>query len=501
MKNLNKVIMVCSLAGLISSGGCSKLDINIDPNKPLLEKANPESLIPSGVISTAGRVGGDLAIVGGIWSQHWTQNNSSSQYISLDTYDVPNSSSFINSPYQELYSGALADYQLAIEKAVVAKDWRYNLMATVMRAYTYQVLVDLFDKVPYTEALKVGTFLQPKFDDGYTIYKSLIEGIDAALAKDFHNTPHLDTDSRIDLVFGDNGNASFEDQMENWERFANTLKLKMYLRMAYVKPTEAEAGIKAMYDGDAKFLTTNAGVAGYENVPNKSNPLFEYNFRRLNTTDNLKASATLVSWLEQNADPRAQVYFGVDSPVPTINQGDFWNQSSHPEYFDAVVPVIAPTAPVWFITKAESCFMQAEFLERYYGGSGAELKYNEGVTAAFTNLGLPGPTTLLAGPYKYPTTANLETKIEKIIVQKWASLFGSHALEAFFEQNRTGYPRISPVYSTEEDYQPGTLVYASRGVTGAGNFPRRLVYPEYEKSRNTNTPAEVPIYTKVWWGK
>jgi hypothetical protein len=187
--------------------------------------------------------------------------------------------------------------------------------------------------------------------------------------------------------------------------------------------------------------------------------------------------------------------------VPTINQGDFWNQSNHPEYFDAVVPVIAPTAPVWFITKAESCFMQAEFLERYYGGSGAELKYNEGVTAAFTNLGLPGPTTLLAGPYKYPTTANLETKIEKIIVQKWASLFGSHALEAFFEQNRTGYPKISPVYSTEPGYQPGTLVYASRGVTGSGNFPRRLVYPDYEKSRNTNTPAEVPIYTKVWWGK
>jgi hypothetical protein len=67
----------------------------------------------------------------------------------------------LNGSYNELFSGALADYQLAINLAVARNDWRYNLMATVMKAYTYQVLVDLYDKVPYTEALKGLDNLQP----------------------------------------------------------------------------------------------------------------------------------------------------------------------------------------------------------------------------------------------------------------------------------------------------------------------------------------------------
>nr|WP_068889866.1 SusD/RagB family nutrient-binding outer membrane lipoprotein [Pedobacter panaciterrae] len=501
MKNIYKASILISFSALLLSSGCSKLDINTDPNRPLVDKATPESLFPAAAISTAGRVGGDLSIIGGLWAQFWTQNNGSSQYVTLDTYDLQNSSAFINGPYYELMTGALSDYKLAIEKSVANEDWRYNLMNTVMKAYTYQVLVDLFDKVPYTEALQPEKFLQPKFDDGYTIYKALIAEIDAALAKDFRSTANAPEDAKIDLVFGERGNAAFITQMDNWERFANTLKLKMFLRMAYVKPAEAEAGIKAMVDADAEFLEVNAGVTAYENVPNRSNPFFEYNFRRLNTTDNLRSSVTLISWLESNNDPRARVYYGQDSPISAINQGDFFNAPNHPEYYDAVNPAISPTAPVWFITAAESYFMQAELFERYYGGDGAELMYNRAVTAAFAEAGLPQPKNLLEGAYKYPKAGNLEAKIKVIIVQKWASFFGSHALEAFFEQNRTGYPEISAVYSTEPGYKPGDLVYVPRGVTGAGNFPRRFLYPDYEKSRNSNTPAEVPIYTKVWWGK
>lgn len=493
MKNifLNKKFLVLSLA-LLSFVGCKKtLDINESPNNPSIDEATPEALFPSAVMSTAGRVGGDLAIVGGIWSQFWTQNTNSSQFRTIDAYDLTNTSNFITGPYNELFSGALADYQLGLEKATEKQNWSYYLMNTVMKAYTYQVLVDLYDQVPYTEALKRDTILQPKFDDGYSIYKALLGEIDNALSKDFQSQELSAEQTQPDLVF--------RGGMDNWVKFANTLKLKMYLRMVNAKPDEAKAGIEALYNAGAEFLDIDAGVNSFSDIPNRSNPFYEYNFRRLNTPDNLKSSVTLTSWLNENKDPRAKVYFGVDNPVTSINQGDYLGGSSHGEYKNALNPVVAASDPVWFISAAESYFMQAEARERYFGGSDAEALYNKGVTAAFAQVGAD-LGSLLTSTYEYPK-GSLEENLEAIIVQKWASFFGSHALEAFLEQNRTGYPQVSPVYSTDKSYIPGQIVFTPNAVTNKGNFPRRYVFPDSEKSRNSNTPKEVPIYTKVWWGK
>ena len=490
MKKILNYKQILMLSALFVVSSCSKLDINKSPNNPAIEQATMEVLFPSGVMSTVGRVNGDLSIIGGMWAQFWTQNSGSSQFRTVDSYDLSNASTLINSPYQELYSGALYDYDLTLDLAAKSNETHYNLMATVMKAYTFQVVVDLFDQVPYSEAFQPTTIVQPKFEDGYSIYKSLLAEIDAALAKDYKTTDLTAEQSRTDLVFG--------GDMEMWEKFANTLKLKMYLRMINAKPAEAEAGIRALYAANAAFLAENAETDVFVETPNKSNPFFEYNFRRLNTPDNLKASITLISWLNKNNDPRAAAYYG-----PTIiaaHQGDYntvVNKASN--------PIVNATDPGVLISEAESYFMQAEALERYFGGTGAKEKYDAGVTAAFNQVGLsPGALIGVGGVYAYPTAAPLEGKIEAIIVQKWASLFGSHALEAFFEQNRTGYPKISPVYSKDPSYATtyaGQLVYSVNGVTGAGNFPRRFVFPDVEKSRNSNTPAEVPITTKVWWGK
>lgn len=489
MKKIFNYKHIIVLSALFLASGCKKLDINNSPNNPKIEDATMETLFPSGVMSSVGRINGDLSIIGGMWAQFWTQNSGSSQFRTVDAYNLSNTSNFINGAYTELYSGALNDYRLTIELANSKQEWHYNLMATVMKAYTYQVLVDLFDKVPYTEALQPTVYVQPKFDDGYTIYKSLIAEIDAALAKDYQSTDLTDAQMKTDLIF--------KGDMDGWVRFANTLKLKMYLRMVNAKPTEADAGVKALYASNAEFLEGNAGADVFVNTPNKSNPFFEYNFRRLNTPDNLKASKTFILWLTKNADPRDKAYFETDDAIVSAHQGDYLTTTN-----GATNPTINATDPAWLISEAESYFMQAEALERYFGGVGAKAMYDKGVTAAFAQVSLT-PGALLTGVYAYPG-GSLETKIEAIIVQKWASLFGSHALEAFLEQNRTGYPKISPVYSKDPSYATtyaGQLVYSPNGVTGPGNFPRRFVFPDNEKSRNANTPVEVPIYTKVWWGK
>lgn len=505
-----KLTMILIALAAVTVSSCKKqFDINKDPDNPSLDQLTPKLVFPSAVASSAGRIGGDLAILGGIWAQFYTQNTTSNQYKNIDAFNMTKSdfgSTIISSPWAELYSGALNDLSFTIKKASDAGDWTYVLLGTVIKAYTMQVLVDLYDQIPYSEAFQGINNLQPKFDDGYSVYKGLLAELDAALAKDFSASTNS-SPGAYDLLWPGTG-ATIEQQeadwvsngnLQKWIRFANTLKLKMYLRMVYAKPAEAEAGIRAMYSANAEFLQENAWLNVFENAENKSNPLFEFNNRKLNTDANLKASVTFLSWLQTNGDPRIDNYFlfktGSTNQYLGINQGDFLNPD--PAFNNASKANISPTDPVDFISLAESHFLQAEALERFFGGAGAKAHYEDGVRESFARYG-DNPNALLAGAYAYPSAGTFEQKLEAIITQKWASMPKSHSLEAFFERNRTGYPRTSLVYSTDPSYVPGRFVYPKNGVTN-GLFPKRLIFPDIERSKNPNTPPEEPVTKKVWW--
>ncbi|MDF2188210.1 SusD/RagB family nutrient-binding outer membrane lipoprotein [Paraflavitalea sp. CAU 1676] len=479
--NLYILLLACGLMA-----GCSKItEDNIDPNNPSVDKATPQLLLPSAFMCTAGQIGGEYAITGGLWSQYYTQSAFASQYRTIDAYNMVSSDN--NIAYREVFRNALIDYKKVQDLSEEASNWPFYMMATVMKAYTYHVVVDLYDQVPYSEALGGSTNLQPKFDDGYSIYTGLLGEINNAMSKNYKVGVSA-SDAVSDIIFG--------GDMAQWERFANTLKLKLYLRMVNAKASEAQTGITALYTANAPFLEDGAGITIFEDRPNYSNPFYEQNIRRLNTNDNLRASYTFVSWLRKNNDPRVVSYFGSANPG-TIHQGDY--TSNNPAYASAAVFVQHATDPVWFISKAESYLMQAEARARYFAGAGAKALYDEGVTAAFAQLNLT-PGTLLTGAYAFPDGGTLEQKIEAISTQKWASFPGTHDLEGFFEQNRTGYPKNSPVYSTAPTYVAGQFAYSANGVTG-GLFPKRLLFPEIERSRNINTPGEEPITKKVWWAK
>ncbi|UKJ07691.1 SusD/RagB family nutrient-binding outer membrane lipoprotein [Solitalea lacus] len=498
---LYKSTLLLSTAVLLSTTSCQDfLDVNKDPSNPEVSQGQPVSVFPAAVASTAGTVGAQYAIVGGIWSQYWTQSAVANQFKDIDSFNLTASS--LNPSFDEVYSGALNDYQFVINKSEATGDWFYYLAATVMKAYTLQVMVDLYDKVPYSEAFKGLDNLTPKYDDGDKVYAGLIAELDNALSKDFTAATNSTPGVR-DIVFS--------GSVDKWKAFAKTLKLKMYLRMINAKPAEAQAGIAKLYADGVAFLTSDAamGASNFQDAPDKSNPLFEYNNRRLNTTTNLRASTTFMSWLKANNDPRiASVYkFGTaaaGAPAITtyssLNQGDFNNLQSTAIRNAISIAYTTPLAPVHFISAAESYFLQAEAIERLTPGDiKAKQAYDNGVKAAFAQYNLDGSSFIVAGgKYEYPTAGTFEQKLEAIITQKWASMPGSHAIEAFFEKNRTGYPKTSTVYSDNAAYVPGQFVYPKEGVT-QGLFAKRLVFSDRDRQRNPNVPAMVPVTTKVWW--
>jgi hypothetical protein len=80
-------LMTVATVAAIGFTSCKKqLDINVNPDVPSLDQGTAELVFPAGVASAAGRIGGDLAIVGGIWSQYYTQNTTSSQYRNVDQH-------------------------------------------------------------------------------------------------------------------------------------------------------------------------------------------------------------------------------------------------------------------------------------------------------------------------------------------------------------------------------------------------------------------------------
>ena len=451
-------------------------DINRNPDTLPAGQAN-STILPAGMVGLAGAQGSYYALIGGFWSQFWTQNNTSNQYKNVDSYSIA------TNDYQQAWTAmydALNDIRVVKAQALAEENWNYYLMATILEVEGSQVMTDLYDAIPYAEANNID-ILQPKFNTGKETYNLMIADLKLALSKDV-------SASQGSLPAADD--LLFKGKMSNWTKFGNTLLLKLHLRLTAADPALAESGIKELINSGAEFLDVDAAITQFVDAADQSNPLYESDRRKLNSTLNLKASKTLYSYLQANSDPRLSKYY--EAGVPN-NQGDFENKVTN-----LAQVALSPLTPVFFISKEESSFLQAEALTRYYAGAGAKAKYDLGVQASITRFGGNADSLLVAGgKYEFPATGTA-AQIEAIITQKWIASFPGNGYESFLEQNRTGYPKVSSVKQDNEAYVPGQFAVSVENVTG-GLFPKRIILPSNVKSRNPNAPELKKITVPVWW--
>lgn len=472
MKKITTII-----AALFLLVSCDEtFDINRDPDSLPSGQAN-STILPAGIAGLAGAQGSYYALIGGFWSQFWTQNNTSNQYKDIDAYSIGTND--YQAGYTAMYD-ALNDIRTVKRQALAEQNWNYYLIATVLEVEGSQVLTDLYDDIPYAEANNVNILL-PKFNTGKETYDLMIADLKLALSKDLSvsvgKAPAAD-----DFIFG--------GDMDNWTKFGNTLLLKLHMRLTEVNPVLAQSGITTLINSGAEFLDVDAAMTQFEDAADRSNPLYETDRRQLNTTLNLRASKTLYTYLSTNADPRLAKYYGAGNPN---NQGDFENTATN-----LSLVTLNATTPVYFMSAEESYFLQAEALTRYYAGAGAKAKYDAGVTAAMAKFGGSAATFIAAGgKYAFPATGTA-AQVEAIITQKWIASFPGNGYESFLEQSRTGYPKVSTVAQTSESYIPGQFAVSVENVTNNA-FPKRIVLPNTVKTRNPNAPAIKAITVPVWW--
>lgn len=481
MKRINKYLVACIFASMFGLSSCEKdfLDVNTDPNNPL--ESTPELTLSTGIGYTAYTMGNQFQIIGNFWAQHWTQSYGAGQFRDLDSYRIQ--SSTYDRPWQYLYSGALNDFKYVSEQSAVVDQPNHAAIADIMMAYLYQVLVDAYDQVPFTEALKGSANLNPKYDAGKDIYAALIPMIDGGIAKI--------AEDRLP----ESGDLVYQGDMELWRKFANTLKLKIYLRQAYVAENQSavQAGVTGLLN-NAEFIEVgeDAEVPFVDQSLNR-NPIFQTETTTFSAA-NIVASNTILDYLDTNNDPRLGAFFKPATAAP--NAGNFVGLDQGITGTGVISPLLAasfakpsnavagPTAPVPFISAAESYFLQAEAELRFGSFANAQARYEDGVNASFTynNVSRTGATIPALS-----STASLEENLEKIITQKWVAMSGRQGFEAWTELRRTGYPSF---------IQP-----SASSVLGSNLMPNRLLFSSSESLRNSNTPGIVDIQVPVWWDR
>src|SRR6185437_5864803 len=259
---MNKLsILSISAIFLLGTSSCKKyLDINKNPNAATT--ATPEVILPQAIVYSAAvtssfnnygaELGGYAANAGGYggFGSNWTYNFGPNDYSGLwsSTYDALNH-------LQAVQNFAVAD-------KTDAHDY-FGAIARIMKVYDFQLLVDTYNNIPYSNALLGASAVTPKYDDAKTIYPALAAQLDSAIAI----IAAANSKSGVTVPTSQQ-DPLFHGSMANWQKFAQTLKLRLIIRASATVTFPNKT-----FDSNIGFLTTDAIVnPGYAKVSGQQNP-------------------------------------------------------------------------------------------------------------------------------------------------------------------------------------------------------------------------------------
>ena len=483
MKNIFKYINLLVITLILAS--CDNfLDVNNDPNNPTI--INPELVLPVAQKYTANIIAGTddgfrrANTLGNMMMYNWSQSDGYAWYPDEFKYLV--TSSFYQDIFEDSYTQALKQYQILTQ--LEGNYQNYKAIAMIMKAYHFQLLVDFYGDVPYSEALLRKQNATPKYDDARAIYTNLLLQLTEAI-NIIKNANNQIAPGAEDIIFG--------GDMGKWIRFANTIKLRIAVRES--NATE----IAAIFAEGSGFITSDVLVnPGYEKNAGKQNPFWNLYGADEAGTPTLTNKATcatdyILDYLEGTSDPRINFLYEKPStghlgvPQGLLDYDTPVVDAFIPENVSNIGPGLLKNEQMGacIFTLAESYFNQAEAALNQPSLGSAEIFYESGISASFAYLGAPGASTYYALPFNNVNYNSSSNKLEAIITQKWIAVNGITAEQSWFDYTRTGFPANLPKSSQAT----------------SSDRPVRLFYPASEFSSNgSNVPAQPNVFTaKIFW--
>lgn len=398
-------------------------------------------------------------------------------------------------------------------------------LADILKVTVMHRVTDTYGPIAYLSIGKSG--IRQTYDSQQTVYNKFFEELDNAIAvlTDFY-------EKNPSATILDNYDPIYRGVVRSWIKFANTLRLRLAMRVVYADERLAREQADAALANPVGLMTSAGDIAQFSKPSDMTTweyPLYVIQYE-MNDGDS-RMGATIDSYMNGYDDPRLKIYFspnsegeyrGVRTGIELSPQGLNYGKSD----LISLVNCTKDDALVW-MKPAEAWFLRAEYELRWGSKTQAGEYYRQGVAVSFATEGAGSADNYLSDntrmPAKYvdklvsgnsaaaPSTitvawddaATQEQMLERIITQKYLAIFPD-GQEAWSEFRRTGYPKVFPVLVNK---QPGRISTTKQ--------IRRLDFPSTEYSTNpeavqaaimtlnreSSNPTGDNGGTNLWWDK
>lgn len=478
-------------------------ELNVSPTAVQRDRINED------ILFTRALVYGALRYTEFQRAQHLYANKYIQYYaISVDRFETDRyitRNDWLTDFWREAYADYLMQTQQVIE--ITQEDPQRvnkNSMARIWRVFLMHRMTDFWGDVPYFDAL---TGLEtPSYDRQEDIYRDMLNELQEAVSA--FNPSAARNFGTSDILYRGN--------IDSWTRFANSLRLRLAMRLSNVDPVTAAAHVGEVAASGQLINSNNLSAImpygrDFGNADENIQPM-----SLIRSFNEYRASKTLVDFLRDNQDPRLTLYLEPNSDgqyiglqnglnpqeINLINENDFSRDSE----------VISSThAPSLLLTYSETQFLLAEAALRGWAPGDPATFYNEGIRSSInfwlstaqniqsrTTTNFPDFSQIPGQVDSYlerPSIAyNPAIGLEQIITQKWLANI-NHGFESYSEYRRTGFPRLNPIPNTD-----------GLSETGGSDVPRRVRYPIEEQALNRQNlqdainrqGPDLPT-TRVWW--
>ena len=397
-------------------------------------------------------------------------------------------------------------------------------IAKIIKVTAMLRVTDTYGPIPYTK-IGEGGAIAVAYDSQEEVYDAMFAELDDVIA--------TLTENKLSGI-SPKADPMYDGTAVKWCKFANSLKLRMAMRISYAAPEKSRKYAEEAVRHEIGVFTSNADNATLRTVAfgEKGNPLYtaiKYNQPAgCNTGGDTHAAADIITYMNGYKDPRRPVYF-IPSEFEGIDYVGIRVRIEKPALnsigrkYSGVN--ISPSDPLVWMNAAEVCFLKAEAAAVFgydMGAGTAEDFYNEGIRLSFAQFGVSGADAYLkddvnrpavyidpAGQnsyaemlssitVKWDESATTAEKQERILIQKWIANF-NNGNEAWADHRRTGYPHLFPATDAGNK---------SDGVVSSVYGARRMRYPLAEYTNNgENVNYAVSsllngkdnMGTRLWW--
>ncbi len=409
-------------------------------------------------------------------------------------------------PFEHVISGFYGAY---IQLTTSTTDEVALAVAEIVRVSVFAQLTDMYGPIPFSQIGLDGSLVAP-YDAQEQIYNIGFEKLTEAV-----NTLSEKSTEKLNA----NADIVFHGDLQKWIKYANTLKLRMAMRIVYVDEAKAQKMAEEAANQAFGTMDSNSDNASFTHSTQNL-----YNLTCIQWGD-YRAAADIVCYMNGYNDPRRSAYFTestyASSPYAGWRRGTRMSDSNGGNGCSNMK--VSMTDEMYWMNAAEAKFLKAEGALRGWnmGGGTAKSYYEEGIKLSFAQWNVQGADSYIEDAVSVPDSytdlsgkgydatlsgavsiawddnADFEKNLERIITQKWIANWRATGVEAWSEFRRTGYPRL---------FTAG--VNLSGGVIAESGYARRLKYPVSELTNNSGhykaaltalLKGADNMATRTWW--